>query len=122
MFDANNLRSILVGVAMSFIGVGLASSDDASSKTSATPPKEVADLLQDNCLACHDQSSREGNLDLESATFDLADAETFHLWQYAFDRKDNYPLPNLYTSMLQRLGLEVDAFASATGTMRGLLR
>jgi hypothetical protein len=29
-------------------------------------------------------------------------------------------LPNLFVSMLQRMGLEVDKFASATGTMRGL--
>src|SRR4051812_45557289 len=32
----------------------------------------------------------------------------------------NYPLPNLFVSMLQRMGLEVDKFASSTGTMRGL--
>ena len=32
----------------------------------------------------------------------------------------NYPLPNLFVSMLQRLGLEADKFASSTGTMRGL--
>jgi hypothetical protein len=32
----------------------------------------------------------------------------------------NYPLPNLFVSMLQRLGLEADRFASSTGTMRGL--
>jgi len=37
-----------------------------------------------------------------------------------FDRERNYPLPNLFVSMLQRLGLEVDRFASSTGTMRGL--
>ncbi|TWT56600.1 DUF1552 domain-containing protein [Allorhodopirellula solitaria] len=43
-----------------------------------------------------------------------------HGQHLAFDRTNNYPLPNLYTSMLQRLDLEVDAFASATGTMRGL--
>ncbi len=43
-----------------------------------------------------------------------------HGQHLAFDRENNYPLPNLYTSMLQRLDLEVDAFASATGTMRGL--
>ncbi|SMP42168.1 Protein of unknown function [Neorhodopirellula lusitana] len=43
-----------------------------------------------------------------------------HGQHLAFDRKNNYPLPNLYTSMLQRLDLEVDTFASATGTMRGL--
>jgi hypothetical protein len=37
-----------------------------------------------------------------------------------FDRVHNYPLPNLFVSMLQRFGLEVDRFASSTGTMRGL--
>ena len=43
-----------------------------------------------------------------------------HGQHLAFDRANNYPLPNLYTSMLQRLDLDVDTFASATGTMRGL--
>jgi hypothetical protein len=38
----------------------------------------------------------------------------------AFDRQQNYPLPNLFVSILQRLGLEDDRFASSTGTMRGL--
>jgi Protein of unknown function (DUF1552) len=38
----------------------------------------------------------------------------------AFDAKKNYPLPNLFVSMLQRLGIESDKFATATGTMRGL--
>jgi hypothetical protein len=31
-----------------------------------------------------------------------------------------YPLPNLFVSMLQRLGLDEAKFASSTGTMRGL--
>jgi hypothetical protein len=43
-----------------------------------------------------------------------------HGQHLAFDRQHNYPLPNLFVSMLQRLGLETDRFASATGTMRGL--
>jgi hypothetical protein len=32
----------------------------------------------------------------------------------------NYPLTNIFVSMLQRMGLEVDKFSSSTGTMRGL--
>ncbi|MEO8063634.1 MAG: DUF1552 domain-containing protein [Pseudomonadota bacterium] len=45
----------------------------------------------------------------------------FHHGQHlAFDRQQNYPLPNLFVSMLQRLGLEEGRFASSTGTMRGL--
>ncbi len=38
----------------------------------------------------------------------------------AFDTKNNYPLPNLFVSMLQRLGIEAERFATSTGTMRGL--
>ena len=30
------------------------------------------------------------------------------------------PLSNLFVSMLQQLGLEIDTFVSSTGTMRGL--
>jgi hypothetical protein len=43
-----------------------------------------------------------------------------HAGHLAFDRQRNYPLPNLFVSMLQRLGLETDRFATSTGTMRGL--
>jgi hypothetical protein len=38
----------------------------------------------------------------------------------AFDTQNNYPLPNLFVSMLQRMNLPVDRFATSTGTMRGL--
>jgi len=43
-----------------------------------------------------------------------------HAGHLAFDAKKNYPLPNLYVSMLQRLGIEADHFATSKGTMRGL--
>ena len=43
-----------------------------------------------------------------------------HGQHLAFNTERNYPLPNLFVSVLQRLGLETDRFASATGTMRGL--
>jgi hypothetical protein len=43
-----------------------------------------------------------------------------HGQHLAFDQKDNYPLPNLYLSALQRLGLEQDKFATSSNTMRGL--
>ena len=32
----------------------------------------------------------------------------------------NYPLPNLFVSILQRMGIPENSFASGTGTMRGL--
>jgi BMFP domain-containing protein YqiC len=37
-----------------------------------------------------------------------------------FDTEKNYPLANLFVSVLQRMNIPVDRFASATGTMRGL--
>jgi hypothetical protein len=43
-----------------------------------------------------------------------------HGQHLAFDKERNYPLPNLFVSVLQRLGIEQDKFASSTGTMRGL--
>ena len=39
----------------------------------------------------------------------------------AFSQTNNYPLPNLYLSMLQNLGMEADRFATSTGTMKGLV-
>ncbi len=38
----------------------------------------------------------------------------------AFDARKNTPLCNLYLSILQRLGVESDAFGSSTGTLTGL--
>ncbi len=43
-----------------------------------------------------------------------------HGQHLVFDTKQNYPLPNLFVSILQRLGIEQEKFASSTGTMRGL--
>jgi hypothetical protein len=43
-----------------------------------------------------------------------------HGQHLVFDHQRNYPLPNLFVSMLQRMGIEEDSFASSTGTMRGL--
>jgi hypothetical protein len=43
-----------------------------------------------------------------------------HGQHLAFDTKNNYPLTNLYVSMLQRLGIETQEFSTGKGTMRGL--
>ena len=43
-----------------------------------------------------------------------------HGQHLGFDRRDNYPLPNLFVSLLQRLGLETDQFATSTGRLTGL--
>jgi hypothetical protein len=43
-----------------------------------------------------------------------------HGQHLAFDRKQNYPLPKLYISVLQQTGLPHDRFSTSTGTMQGL--
>lgn len=43
-----------------------------------------------------------------------------HGQHLAFDQTENYPLPNLYVSALQRLGLEEERFATGDKTMSGL--
>jgi hypothetical protein len=43
-----------------------------------------------------------------------------HGQHLAFDKTNNYPLSNLYYSMVQRLGIEAESFSSSKGTMTGL--
>ena len=43
-----------------------------------------------------------------------------HGQHLAFDRARNYPLPNLFVSMLRRMGIEGAGFGASTGTMTGL--
>jgi hypothetical protein len=43
-----------------------------------------------------------------------------HGQHLAFDKENNYPLTNLYVSMLQRLGIEAREFSTGKGTLRGL--
>jgi hypothetical protein len=43
-----------------------------------------------------------------------------HGQHLAFDAKSPPPLSNVYVSLLQRMGIEVDKFGSSTGTLAGL--
>lgn len=43
-----------------------------------------------------------------------------HGQHLAFDVKNNYPLSNLYLSMLRRLDIDVPSFSTSKGTMAGL--
>ena len=82
---------------------------------------EGADSLLDRTMVLY--GSNLGNANTHVTTnlpVLLAGGGFRHGQHIAFDRERNYPLPNLYVSMLQRLGLETDKFATSTGTMRGL--
>jgi hypothetical protein len=71
-------------------------------------------LLYGSCLGNANSHSNQ-NLPII-----LAGGGYRHPGHLAFDEKKNEPLANLYLTMLQRLGVETDRFASSTGTLRGL--
>jgi hypothetical protein len=83
--------------------------------------KEEGETLLDRTMVLY--GSNLGNANTHVTTnlpVLLAGGGFRHGQHLAFDRERNYPLPNLFVSMLQRFGLEADRFATSTGTMRGL--
>jgi hypothetical protein len=49
----------------------------------------------------------------------VAGGQIRHGQHLAFDQANNYPLPNLFVSMLNSMGIRTEHFASSTGSMRG---
>ena len=85
------------------------------------PSGEGEDTLLDRTMVLY--GTNMGNANAHSCInlpILLAGGGFKHGQHLAFDTQRNYPLPNLYVSMLQRMGIESDKFASSTGTMRGL--
>ena len=83
--------------------------------------REEGDSLLDRTMVLY--GSNLGNAsshDNRNMPTILAGGGFRHGGHLGFNTVDNYPLSNLYVSMLQRLGIETDQFASSTGTMRGL--
>jgi hypothetical protein len=83
--------------------------------------KENGETLLDRSIVlygtCMGSANAHSNVNLPVL---LAGGGFKHMGLLAFDTQKNYPLPNLFVSMLQRLGIEADRFASSTGTIRGL--
>ena len=82
---------------------------------------EASDPLLDRTMLLYGSNLGNANShDNKNLPIILAGGGFKHGQHLAFDRTNNYPLPNLFVSMLQQLGVETDRFASSTGTMRGL--
>lgn len=83
--------------------------------------KEEDQTLLDRTMilygTCMGSANSHSNVNLPAL---IAGGGFKHAGHLAFDTKNNYPLTNLYVSMLQRLGIEADKFSTGTGTMRGL--
>ncbi len=83
--------------------------------------KEDGDTLLDRTMVLYGTNLGNANTHVTTNLPTLLAGGGFRHGQHlGFDVNHNYPLPNLFVSMLQRMGIEADRFASSTGTMRGL--
>jgi hypothetical protein len=89
--------------------------------TSLSEAKEVDQSLLQRTMVlygtCMGSANSHSNLNLPVL---LAGGGFKHGQHLAFDTQNNYPLSNLYISMLQRLGIDVKEFSTAKGPMSGL--
>lgn len=79
-------------------------------------------VLDNTCILLTSNLGNASNHDNRNMPVLVAGGRFRHGQHLSFDKKNNYPLPNLYVNMLQHVGLETDQFASSTGTMTGLER
>jgi hypothetical protein len=88
---------------------------------SLSEAKEEGSTLLDRTMVlygtCMGSANSHSNLNLPVL---LAGGGFKHGQHLAFDTQNNYPLTNLFVSMLQRLGIETREFSTGKGTMRGL--
>jgi BMFP domain-containing protein YqiC len=83
--------------------------------------KEDGDTLLDRTMIVYGSNLGNANTHVTTNLPVLFAGGGFKHGQHlAFDTQRNYPLPNLFVSMLQRMGIEAEKFATSTGTMRGL--
>lgn len=83
--------------------------------------KEEGETLLDRSMVLYGSNLGDANAHSTSNMPTLLAGGPFrHQSHLAFDRERNYPLPNLFVSMLQGMGIEADRFASSTGRLTGL--
>ncbi|MBL9206704.1 MAG: DUF1552 domain-containing protein [Opitutaceae bacterium] len=83
--------------------------------------REEGDSLLDRTMVLYGSNLGNANTHVTTNLPTLFAGGGFRHGQHlAFDLERNYPLPNLFVSMLHRMGIPAERFASSTGTMRGL--
>jgi hypothetical protein len=75
------------------------------------------DLLQNTSVLLTSNLGNASNHDNRNMPVLFAGGGFRHGRHLAFDQERNYPLPNLFVSVLQKNGLEIDRFATSTGKM-----
>jgi hypothetical protein len=86
-----------------------------------TEIKEEGQPLLDRTMVlygtCMGSANSHSNVNLPVL---LAGGGFKHGQHLGFDKTNNYPLTNLYVSMLQRMGIEAGEFSTGKSTMKGL--
>lgn len=77
-------------------------------------------LLEETIVLMTSNLGNASSHDTRNMPVLLAGGGFRHGQHLAFDQTNSYPLPNLFVSALQRLGLGQGSFATSTGTMTGL--
>jgi hypothetical protein len=89
--------------------------------TALTQSHEGSETLLDRTQVlygtCMGSANSHSNVNLPVL---LAGGGFRHGQHLAFDTNNNYPLSNLYVSMLQRMGIEAGSFSTGRSTIRGL--
>ena len=89
--------------------------------TALSDTKEAGQSLLDRTMilygTCMGSANSHSNVNLPVL---LAGGGFQHGQHMAFDTQNNYPLSNLFVSMLQRLGIETSEFSTGKSTFRGL--
>jgi hypothetical protein len=89
--------------------------------TALTNAKEENETLLDRTMVLYGtpmgSANSHSNVNLPML---LAGGGFKHGQHLEFDKTNNYPLANLYLSMLHRLGIDTNGFSTSKGTMRGL--
>ena len=89
--------------------------------TNLRSSREDGDTLLDRTMVMQGSNlGHAGKHDNRNLPVLLAGGGFQHGQHLQFNRDRNEPLANLYVSMLQRMGIETDRFASGVGTIRGL--
>ncbi len=89
--------------------------------TTLASAKEDQESLLDRTMVLYGtpmgSANAHSNINLPTL---LAGGGFKHGQHLSFDKVNNYPLTNLYVSILQRFGIETNEFSTGKGTMRGL--
>ena len=79
--------TVWVGIAGEFLDAR------AAGEAPSNPHATIADFVQENCVACHDSGTTEGDFDLDALTMDLGDPDIFHRWERVYDRVRTGEMP-----------------------------